>query len=116
MKLIDIHISNDEVFSTLNRNSKVVVVIGNFDRLHKGHQKLIKIAKKEAANLKLPFGIVTFDPHPREFFSKSKSNFLLTDTLEKKRLFEEAGIDYFFKIKFNDDLRMLNPENFIKFF
>merc|ERR1711991_355160 len=67
-----------------------------------------------ASNLKLPFGIVTFDPHPRDFFSKSKSNFLLTDTLEKKRLFEEVGIDYFFKIKFNDDLRMLNPENFIK--
>ena len=92
MKLIDIHISNDKVFSTLNCNSKVVVVIGNFDGLHKGHQKLLKIAKKEAANLKLPFGIVTFDPHPRDFFSKSKSNFLLTDTLEKKRLFEESGI------------------------
>ena len=102
MKLIDIHISNDKVFSTLNCNSKVVVVIGNFDGLHKGHHR------------KLPFGIITFDPHPRDFFSKSKSNFLLTDTLEKKRLFDEAGIDYFFKIKFNDDLRMLNPENFIK--
>ena len=91
MKLIDIHISNDKVFSTLNCNSKVVVVIGNFDGLHKWHLKLLNIAKKEAANLKLPFGIVTFDPHPRNFFSKSKSNFLLTDTLEKKDYLKKKG-------------------------
>ncbi|MDC3063081.1 riboflavin biosynthesis protein RibF [Alphaproteobacteria bacterium] len=114
MKLIDIHISKDKVFYTKNYNSKIVAAIGNFDGLHKGHEKLLKLSKKDAANLNLPFGIVTFDPHPRDFFLKSQSNFLLTDFLEKKRLFQNLGIDYLFKIKFNDDLRILNPENFVE--
>ena len=48
MKLIDIHISNDKVFSTLNCNSKVVVVIGNFDGLHKGASKTFKDCKKRS--------------------------------------------------------------------
>ena len=114
MKLIDIHISNDNVYSAIKCNSKVVVAIGNFDGLHKGHEKLLQLAREEAVNRKLPFGVITFDPHPRDFFSKSKFNFLLTDFLEKKRLCKNLGIDYFFKIKFNDSLRKLSPENFIK--
>ena len=68
MKLIDIHISNQKIYSSTDDNSKVVVAIGNFDGLHKGHKKLLQIAKNEASNLKLPFGIVTFDPHPEIFF------------------------------------------------
>lgn len=114
MKLIDIHISNDKVYSSKVSNSKVVVAIGNFDGLHKGHAKLLQFARDEAVKRKLPFGIITFDPHPRDFFSKSKTNFLLTDFLEKKRLCKNFGIDYFFKIKFNDSLRILSPENFVK--
>ena len=114
MKLIDIYISNDKVYSTIETNTKVVVAIGNFDGLHKGHEKLLQFAREEAFSRKLPFGIITFDPHPRDFFSKSKTNFLLTDFLEKKRLCENIGIDYFFKIKFDDSLRVLSPEKFIK--
>ena len=114
MKLIDINISNNKVYSAKDYNSRVVVAIGNFDGLHKGHQKLLQVTKNEAVKRKLPFGIITFDPHPRDFFSKSKSSFLLSDFLEKKRLFENFGLDYFFKIKFDNGLRSLNPENFIK--
>ena len=114
MKLIDVYISNNKVYSSKEFNSKVVVAIGNFDGLHKGHEKLLRSARDEAFKRKLPFGIITFDPHPRDYFSKSKTNFLLTDFLEKKRLCKNFGIDYFFKIKFDDFLRVLSPENFIK--
>ena len=113
MKLIDIHISNDKVFSSLNCNSKVVVVIGNFDGLHKGHQKLLKIAKKEAANLKLPFGIVTFDPHPRDFFNPKNYSFKLLDSEEKQILLSKLDVEFLIIIEFNEQLKNCNPEYFL---
>ena len=114
MKFINIEVSDGKVNLSKETNNKVIVAIGNFDGLHKGHQKLLKETKEKASNLKLPFGIITFDPHPRDFFSHSKHNFLLTDFLEKKRLFKEFGVDYFFNIKFNDMLRNLSPEEFVE--
>ena len=48
------------------------------------------------------------------FFSNSKNFFLLTDFLEKKRLFKKFGVDNFDNIKFNDNLRNLSPKMFIK--
>lgn len=114
MKVININVSKGKVFSSTEFNSDVVVAIGNFDGLHKGHEKLLSTAKKEAVKRQLPFGVITFDPHPRDFFSNSKNAFLLTDFLEKKRLFKEFGVDNFYNIRFNDNLRNLSPKMFIK--
>ena len=54
-------------------NRKSIAAIGNFDGIHKGHQKLLNFAKVEAKKANIPFSIITFDPHPREFFSKKKN-------------------------------------------
>ena len=62
---------NFEVENLANSNS--IAAIGNFDGLHKGHQKLLNFAKEEAKKGNIPFSVITFDPHPREFFSKKKS-------------------------------------------
>ena len=45
-----------------------VVAIGNFDGVHKGHRALLKRAKEIAQREKAPLGVVTFEPHPRQFF------------------------------------------------
>src|SRR5215203_5006990 len=45
-----------------------VVAIGNFDGVHRGHQKLLEITRAEAERLGKPWGVVTFEPHPRTYF------------------------------------------------
>ena len=50
------------------------LAIGNFDGVHKGHQKVFKNAKKLAKKNKIKFGVLTFDPLPVMFFNKSISS------------------------------------------
>ena len=95
-------------------NQKSIAAIGNFDGIHKGHQKLINSAKIEARNRKIPFSLITFDPHPREFFSKNKLNFKILDNLEKERQMINFGVDYYYVLSFDESLRNLEPESFIK--
>ena len=101
MELIDIHISNDKVFSTLNCNSKVVVVIGNFDGLHLGHQKVIREAKQKAKQYKLPFGIMTFEPVPVMFFNKEIKNHRINSLEQKKSQLKKFKLDFLILIRFN---------------
>jgi riboflavin kinase / FMN adenylyltransferase len=55
-----------------------VVAIGNFDGVHLGHQALFEIARKRALDLSVPFIVLTFAPHPRQFFKPGSAPFLLT--------------------------------------
>ena len=55
----------------INMNHKSsVILIGNFDGLHSGHQKLFKQAQKFKKKLNLKLGVITFDPIPKMFFIK----------------------------------------------
>ena len=92
----------------------ILAAIGNFDGIHTGHQKLISEAKSEAKKKNLPFSIITFTPHPRDFFSKQKDNFKIADELEKQRLIKTFDVDYYITITFDNNLRKLEPKEFIK--
>ena len=59
-----------------------VAAIGNFDGVHLGHKKVLEEAKKLSTEKKLPISVLTFEPHPREFFSTEKNNFLLQECLQ----------------------------------
>ena len=58
---------------------QLAVAIGNFDGIHQGHVKLLNECKFQAKENDLSFGVVTFDPHPRDFFNPKNSSFKLLD-------------------------------------
>ena len=70
-----------------------VLAIGNFDGVHKGHQALLKNARKTADERDAPFGVLTFTPHPRRFFQPDLPPGRLTTDVQKQKLLKKHGCD-----------------------
>ena len=90
------------------------IAIGNFDGVHKGHQKIFRQAKKLAKKNKIKFGILTFTPLPTIFFNKKFDNYQLTSEDEKFKLFKKYGANFVVNIKFNKNFSEISAEKFIK--
>ena len=88
--------------------------IGNFDGVHLGHEKVLEEAKKLSSEKKLPISVLTFEPHPREFFSNEKNNFLLQTNTQKVETLRKHGIDNLINLQFDKNLSELQPEEFIE--
>jgi len=101
--------------TTIPKNYKrSSIAIGNFDGVHKGHQKVFEKAKKISKKNKLKFGILTFSPLPVMFFNKNIKNHRLASEAQKLKLFEKQGVDYTISIKFNKNFSKISAVNFIK--
>ena len=62
----------------INKNHKgSIILIGNFDGVHLGHQKLFKLAQSYKKKYSLKIGVINFDPMPKMFFNQSLKNFYL---------------------------------------
>jgi len=90
-----------------------VVLIGNFDGIHLGHQKLISKAKRIAQQKKQKLVLITFNPHPREIINNIEMDLILPYK-EKKLLLKNYGIDKIDEIKFTNKLSKLSAEEFAK--
>ena len=97
-------------FIISKKYKKSSLAIGNFDGVHKGHQKVFKYAKKD----KLKFGILTFTPLPVMFFNKKIKNYRLASEDEKFRLLKKFNVDFVVNIKFNKNFSKMTANNFIK--
>lgn len=95
-------------------HKKSILLIGNFDGLHLGHQKLFKLAEKYSKKHKVKFGVLTFDPLPAMFFNKKLTNYRITSNLQKNLLFEKAGVDFVIVSRFNKSFSKISADNFIK--
>jgi riboflavin kinase / FMN adenylyltransferase len=91
-----------------------VATIGKFDGVHLGHQKLLKLLIKEGLESGLVPTVITFDPHPKEYFS-AKVEFQLLQTLEEKvEKILNLGIVQVVVLEFNEFLEKLNAQDFFR--
>ena len=86
------------------------VAIGNFDGVHLGHQHVIELARRDDA----PLGVLTFEPHPREFFARDASPFRLMNADAKANRLEKLGVDILYELPFNRALAELEAEAFAR--
>ena len=89
------------------------IAIGNFDGVHRGHQAVIQTAGNLAMKQGLPWGVLTFEPHPKTFFQREKTSFRLTQFLEKARYIKHEGVDFLVVLEFDDALANTPAEAFV---
>lgn len=92
-----------------------VITIGNFDGVHPGHVALVDRARTIAQSLNLPTGVLTFEPHPREYFKPDEPPFRLTLLPMKQRLFAAQGVSYLFVPPFDAGFASLSAAEFMAF-
>jgi riboflavin kinase/FMN adenylyltransferase len=90
------------------------LTIGNFDGVHRGHRAMLDRLVSRARELKLPCNVLTFEPHPREFFSPAAAPARLSRLREKLELIAEAGIERTHVLRFGAQLAALAADRFIE--
>jgi len=88
--------------------------IGNFDGVHIGHQSVIDIARQAGARIGAPLGILTFEPHPREFFAPSAPPFRLMSSAARASRLAKMGVERLYEVNFNAALSALTPKEFAR--
>lgn len=90
------------------------LAIGNFDGLHLGHQALLAKTVATAKEQSLQPAVMTFEPHPREFFMPQNAPARLSSIREKLEYFQEAGIKDIFVLRFNQAFSAITAHDFMR--
>ena len=84
------------------------VAMGNFDGVHLGHQTVIDLARRDDA----PLGIVTFEPHPREYFAPAAPPFRLMNAEARANRLARMGVSCLYELPFGAELSGFSPQDF----
>lgn len=93
---------------------EAVVVIGNFDGVHLGHQAVIAEARRLATEFAAPLAVLTFEPHPRSVFQPDTPPFRLTPLRIKARALEDLGVEHLFVLRFDIPFSTTSAEDFVR--
>ena len=101
-------------FNVSNNHKNSIILIGNFDGVHMGHQKLFKQANNYKKKFNLKIGVLTFEPMPKMFFNKGFKNFRISNINQKNIILENLGVDFIITKKFDKKFSLIKSDFFIK--
>ena len=101
-------------FNIKKLHKKSILLIGNFDGLHIGHQKLFKEANKFKKSKKLKIGVITFDPIPKMFFNPRWKNYRISNFDQKVEFLKKFNVDFIINKKFDNKFSKIKYFEFIK--
>ena len=100
-------------FNIKKKHQKSIILIGNFDGVHLGHQKLFDSAKKHKKKENLKIGVVTFDPIPKMFFNKKLKNYRISNLNQKLSIFKKFKVDFVINKKFDKKFSKIKCNKFV---
>ena len=100
-------------FSIKKNHKNSIILIGNFDGVHRGHQKLFGLAKKYKKKYSIKIGVLTFEPMPKMFFNEQLKNFRISSLEQKINLLNKCDVDFIVIKKFTKKFSKTKSTNFI---
>ena len=101
-------------FNIKPQHKNSIILIGNFDGLHLGHQKLFNLARNYKKKYSLKIGVLTFEPMPKMYFNNDLRNFRISSLNQKKELLNKLNVDFIIVKKFDKSFSNIKSKNFIK--
>ncbi len=101
-------------FNIKSNHKNSILLIGNFDGLHLGHQKLFNLAQNFKKKYSLKIGVMTFEPMPKMFFNKNLKNFRISNQKQKIDLLKKFDVDFVIVKKFDKKFSKTKSINFMK--
>jgi riboflavin kinase/FMN adenylyltransferase len=101
-------------FNIKTKHKGSIILVGNFDGLHLGHQKLFRLARNFKKKYSLKVGVLTFEPMPKMYFNNKIKNFRISNLEQKINLLNQNNVDFVITKKFNKEFSKTKSIDFIK--
>ena len=101
-------------FDIKSQHKGSIILIGNFDGLHLGHQKLFSLSKDFKKKYSLKIGVMTFEPIPKMYFNKNIKNFKISNEKQKINLFKKLNVNFVIIKKFDKNFSKTKSIDFIE--